>query len=80
MVTSTPRVEGVGVEGAQAGQPLGDLAHALAVGIDDPDADATLEQDAGDRRAHLPCAEDHDVVDALLLAPARARPGARGVR
>ena len=77
LVVEEVGVEGVGVERAHGGQALGDLAHALAVGVDDPQADAALEQHARDRRAHLAGAEDHDVVDALLLAPAHARPRLR---
>ena len=69
----------MGVEAADAGQRLGDLARALALGVDEAHAHAALEQHARDRRAHAPRAEDHDVVDPLVAARDHAAPRPRGV-
>ena len=56
-------------------------AGPLAVRLDQPDADALLEQLSRDRRADLAAAEDDDVLDLTpsrgeQLAPGAARPPA----
>ena len=73
-------VERGGVEDARVRQLLGDLARPLGAALDEAHADVAVQQHARDRRAHLPGAEDHDVVHPLLLVGHHAAPLAGGRR
>ena len=53
---------------------LGDPARPLAVRLDQPDADALLEQLTRDRDADLAAAEDDDVLDDALAGSEELRP------